>query len=133
MAIPRRNGPRFESWVERQIREATERGEFDNLPGAGQPIPGLTGRDDENWWVKGFLEREKIPMPLPTSLALRKEVADIGATVSDVRDEQVVRTIVTELNRRILDSHRRRVDGPPIVVKPVDVEQVVARWRTSRG
>ena len=132
MANPRRNGPRFESWVERQIREATERGEFDNLPGAGEPIPGLNGRDDENWWVKGFLEREKIPMPLPTSLALRKEVAEINETVADVRDEQVVRTIVTELNRRILDSHRRRVDGPPIVVRPVDVEQVVAQWRAGR-
>jgi len=118
--------------VERQIREATERGEFDNLPGAGQPIPGLNGRDDEDWWVKGFLEREKLSMPLPTSLALRKEVAEIGETVADVRDEQVVRTIITELNRRILDSHRRRVDGPPIVVKPVDVEQVVARWRAGR-
>ena len=54
----------YESWVERQIREAIERGEFDNLPGAGQPIPGLNGRDEENWWVKRFLEREKIPMPL---------------------------------------------------------------------
>jgi hypothetical protein len=27
----------YESWVERQIREATERGEFDNLPGAERP------------------------------------------------------------------------------------------------
>ena len=119
--------------MERQIREATERGEFDDLPGAGQPIPGLNGRDEENWWVKGFLEREKLSMPLPTSLALRKEVADIDKTVADVRDEPTVRRIATELNRRVLDSHRRRVDGPAIVVWPVDVEQVVATWRTSRG
>ena len=27
-----------ESWVDQQIREAQERGEFDNLPGTGQPI-----------------------------------------------------------------------------------------------
>ena len=122
----------YESWVERQIREATERGEFDNLPGAGQPIPGLTGQDEENWWVRRFLEREKISMPLPTSLALRKEVADLPETLADVRDEAAARQIVEDLNRRITDSHRRQVDGPPIVIKAVDVETVLADWRRNR-
>ena len=28
----------WESWVDEQIREAQERGEFDNLPGRGKPI-----------------------------------------------------------------------------------------------
>ena len=88
---------RYESWVERQIREAMERGEFDNLPGAGQPIPGLTGHDEENWWVKRFLEREKIPMPLPTSLALRKEIASLPETLADVTHEDAVRAIVADL------------------------------------
>lgn len=130
----RRGGEtRFESWVERQIREATERGEFDNLPGAGQPIPGLTGRDDEDWWVKGFLEREKISPPLPTSLAMRKEIQNLPETLADVTTEQAVREIVTDLNQRILDSHRRKVDGPPIILRPVDVEQAVADWRNKPG
>ena len=124
---------RYESWVERQIREAIERGEFDNLPGAGKPIPGLNGRDEENWWVKRFLEREKIPMPLPTSLALRKEIADLQQTLADVRTEKEVRAIVSDLNERIRDTHRRRVDGPPLVLRPVDVEDVVAEWRRNHG
>jgi hypothetical protein len=29
-------GVSFESWVEKQIREAADRGEFDNLPGASR-------------------------------------------------------------------------------------------------
>jgi hypothetical protein len=124
---------RYESWVERQVREAIERGEFDNLPGAGRPLPGINGREDENWWVKGLLEREQLPMPLPTSLALRREVADLPQTLADVPDEPTVRDIIEDLNRRIRDSHRRRVDGPPIVVKPVDVEQTVTDWRRSRS
>jgi hypothetical protein len=123
---------RYESWVERQVREAMERGEFDNLPGAGQPIPGLTGRDEENWWVKRFLEREQIPMPLPTSLALRKEVAELRQVLAEVEDEESVRQIVAELNERIRDSHRRRVDGPPLVIRLVDVEAVAAEWRRNR-
>ena len=35
------SGVGFGTWVERQIREATARGEFDNLPGAGKPIEDL--------------------------------------------------------------------------------------------
>ena len=124
---------RYESWVERQVREAIERGEFDNLPGAGRPLPSINGREDEDWWVKGLLEREQLPMPLPTSLALRREVADLPQTLTDVPDEPTVRDIIEDLNRRIRDSHRRRVDGPPIVVKPVDVEQTVTDWRRSRS
>ncbi len=43
-SAPRPNSRRrrayiVESSVERQIREAQERGEFDNLPGAGKPLP----------------------------------------------------------------------------------------------
>jgi Domain of unknown function (DUF1992) len=124
---------RYESWVERQIREATERGEFDNLPGAGRPIPGLNGRDDENWWVKGLLEREQLPMPLPTSLALRKQVAELPQELAELTDEESVRQIIADLNQRIRDSHRRRVDGPPVVVALVDMEATVAEWRRNRA
>ena len=122
----------YESWVERQIREATERGEFDNLPGAGKLLPGLNGRDDEDWWVKGFLEREKIPMPLPASLALRKEVTDLPQTLAGLRDEAEARRVVEDLNERIRDSHRRRIDGPALVLRPVDVDGAVAQWRGRR-
>jgi hypothetical protein len=122
----------YESWVERQIREATERGEFDNLPGQGKPIKGLNGREDENWWVKAYLEREQLPLPLPTSLALRKEVTELPDTLADVPDEQSVREIVSDHNHRIAASHRIRADGPPIVVRVVDVEATVAAWRRRR-
>jgi len=122
----------YESWVERQIREAIERGEFDDLPGRGKPIRGL-GRDDENWWVKAYLEREQLPLPMPTSLALRKEVMELADTLADVSDEGSVREIVKDLNHRIAESHRIRVDGPHIVVGLVNAERAVAEWRGRRS
>ena len=124
---------RYESWVERQIREAIERGEFDNLPGQGRPIKGLNGREDENWWVKAYLEREQLPLPLPTSLALRREVMALPETLADVADEESVREIVRDLNRRIAESHRIRVDGPAIVIGLVNVDRAVADWRAPRA
>ncbi len=123
----------YESWVDRQIREAIERGDFDNRPGQGRPLKGLNGRDDENWWVKAYLEREQLPLPLPTSLALRKEVMALSETLADITDEESVRQIVRDLNRRIAESHRIRVDGPPVVIGIVDVEQAVADWRQRRS
>jgi hypothetical protein len=121
------------SWVERQVSEAIERGEFDNLPGQGKPIKGLTGRDDENWWVKSYLKREQLPLPLPTSLALRKEVKELQETLADVSEEESVREIVKDLNHRIASSHRIRVDGPPIVIGLVNVERAVADWRRRKS
>lgn len=124
--------PRAESAVDRQIREATERGEFDNLPGTGKPIPGLGDRRDENAWVKSFLEREKVSMPLPESLQLRKDKAELPEVLADVGREPNAREIIEALNERIRESHRRRFDGPPIHLNLVDVEQALADWRSAR-
>lgn len=51
--------PRFESLPERLIREAIERGEFDHPAGEGQPIPGAGTRDDDLWWVRGWVRRNR--------------------------------------------------------------------------
>lgn len=46
--------------VEKLIEEARARGEFDNLPGAGKPIPDLDVAYDELWWVRKWMERENL-------------------------------------------------------------------------
>jgi hypothetical protein len=124
---------RYESWIDRQIREATERGEFDNLAGAGKPIQGLNGREDENWWIKAKFERENLEPVLPTAVALRREVAQLPETLRSEWNEPAVREIVDDLNSRIRDSWQRRVEGPTIFVRTVDVEAAVAAWRVSRS
>ena len=60
----------FTDWIDDQIRDAQERGEFDDLPGKGKPLQGLDGPQDELWWVKQWLAREGVSY-LPTPLALR--------------------------------------------------------------
>jgi hypothetical protein len=122
-----------ESWVDRQIREAQERGEFDNLPGAGKPIKGLDGRRDDDWWAKSLIEREQLPMPLPPSLALRKEVEDLPAALGKERTEAGARRLIEDLNDRILRDRRRLDSGPPIFVRTVDVDEALSRWRQLRA
>jgi len=121
-----------ESWIDAQIRKAEERGDFDDLPGSGKPIPGLGRRQDPNWWLKDYLKREKLEPPLPEPLALRKEIERLPETLATERSEQVVRQIVELLNSRIKDALRRQTEGPLIRIRAVDVEQTVADWRSRR-
>jgi hypothetical protein len=122
-----------ETWVDKQIREAQERGEFDNLPGAGKPIPGCGRPDDEFWWLKQYLAREKLTMALPTSLQIRKEAEDILNRVARERRESEVRRIVDELNDRIRREIRTPTAGPPLRLGPLDAEEIVVEWREQRG
>jgi hypothetical protein len=125
--------PGHETLVERRIRLAQERGEFDDLPGKGKPLP-LSGPDDENWWVRGYLRREGLSAEplLPTPLQLRREVERLPETVVDLRDEAAVRQVARELNGRIAEWLRAPV-GPAVPIGPVDVSVVVARWRIDRA
>lgn len=49
------------SWslAERLIEEAIAAGEFEDLPGAGKPLPGAGVTDDELWWVRAWLKRNR--------------------------------------------------------------------------
>jgi Domain of unknown function (DUF1992) len=125
--------PGPETLVERRIRLAQERGDFDDLPGKGKPLP-LEGPDDENWWVRGYLRREGLSAEplLPTPLQLRREVERLPQTVVDLRDEQAVRDTARALNRRIAEWLRAPV-GPAVPIGPVDVNAVVERWRVDRA
>src|SRR4051794_33097113 len=93
----------FRSVVDAQIRAAEERGAFDNLPGAGKPIPGLMEPDDPMWWIKGFVRREGVPADamLPPSLAMRREIEKLPETLRPMRSEKAVREYVEDLNHRI--------------------------------
>ncbi len=126
-------GMSSESWVDKQIREATERGEFDDLPGAGKPIPNLDKASDELWWIREKMRREGVETDalLPTPLRLRKEIDQLPDTVGKLASEQAVRDVVAKLNRRILDWIRTP-SGPPVIITPVDVDDVVAQWHESR-
>jgi hypothetical protein len=118
----------FQTWVERQLREAMERGEFDNLPGAGKPIPDLDKPHDELWWVKDKLRREHLSW-LPPTLALRKEAEDALAAALAARSERQVRRILAAINHKITEGNRKAASGPPLNLMPFDVDRVVGDWR----
>ncbi|WP_063053972.1 J-domain-containing protein [Nocardia arthritidis] len=122
----------FESWVDKQIREATERGEFDNLAGTGKPIPGAGTAYDEDWWLRGYLRREGVGSEalLPPSLLLRRDIEHLSEDVRDSTSERQVRAAVRELNKRIVDW-LRMPEGPFVPIAPVNADDIVRQWRES--
>jgi hypothetical protein len=126
----------FTSWIDHQIAEAEKRGVFDNLPGAGKPL-NLKPAGDGDYgqaWIRDYARREGVPAEefLPTPLKLRKETERLAETVEQMRSEEEVRSVVADLNRRIVEWRRVPL-GPPIFVRLVDSGEMVARWRRAQA
>lgn len=124
-------GMSWESWIDAQIRVAQEQGAFDNLPGAGKPLPDRGQANDPLWWVKQLAEREQLSL-LPPSLELLRKVEKELATIEKLPDEAAVRRRIAALNVEIARLNATAVEGPPTRLGKLDVDQVVAKWRRTR-
>lgn len=120
----------WRSLAEQRIAEAQAQGKFDNLPGFGQPIPGIDQPHDELWWVKQKLEREKLSV-LPPALQLQLDRERTLAKIAELRSEAQVRQEVTALNERIRKLSLGASWGPSVNVTPLDVKEVLATWRAG--
>ncbi|MEW2806696.1 DUF1992 domain-containing protein [Streptomyces massasporeus] len=126
-------GVDFESWVDKQIRDAETRGEFERLPGAGEPLPPeIESTYDELWWIKRKMAREGFSV-LPPALALRKEAEDALEAALAAPSERIVRKIIGEINDKVREMMFKPPPGPPLGKKPYDVEDVVRQWRERRA
>ena len=122
----------WQSWIDKQIYDAQQRGEFDNLAGKGKPLADIDEPLDELWWVKRKLKEEGVSF-LPPALAIRREVELTREAIAVADSEDKVRELVTTVNERIREVNRTVISGPPTTVMPMNVEDVVARWRAARS
>jgi hypothetical protein len=126
-------GMSFRSWIDQQIEEAAERGLFDDLPGAGRPLP-KRDEDAAQAWLREYMRREGLSTQevLPVPLKLRKEREVLAKRVPQLASEQDVLDAVAELNGRIIEWRRLPLDSP-IFVPLVDEEQMTALWRETHS
>jgi hypothetical protein len=121
-----------QTWVDLQIRAAIERGEFDDLPGAGKPIEGLGEEHDPDWWLKKLIEREKVVV-LPPSIQLRKDDAALDDLLDRQPTEHAAREVIEDFNARVLRARYQIPVGPPLITQPRDVEETLTQWRERRA
>jgi hypothetical protein len=99
-------------YVEITIQQAIRRGDFDNLPGAGKPIEGLTTTHDPDWWIRRKIEREKITGLGPPALTLRTENTELDARIDATGTEEGVRALLEDFNKRVITARRQLQGGP---------------------
>jgi hypothetical protein len=80
---PRRSLRQWESAVDKQIREAQERGEFDNLPGQGRPLPKEPWEGD---WALAYHVLRQAGETLPW-ITLSREVDAAEARVQRLLED----------------------------------------------
>lgn len=121
------------AYVETAIQQAIRRGEFDDLPGAGRPIPDLGSSHDPDWWIRRKIQTEQLSGLGPPALRLRVEDAELEARLDDLSREDDVREAVDDFNRRVVEARRQLLGGPPVVTPTRDVEHELAAWAARRS
>ncbi|WP_432543082.1 DnaJ family domain-containing protein [Kineococcus sp. SYSU DK002] len=124
----------FEDRVERLVREARERGDFDDLPGAGAPLRGLDREFSAEQWAADKARREGFDVAgmLPPALALRREREALARDVHELTSETVVREVVEGFNDRVRELYRRPAEGPFVAVALLDADALVGEWVQRR-
>lgn len=118
--------------VEVSIEQAIRRGDFDNLPGSGKPIPGLGATTDPDWWIRRKIERERLTGLGPPALTLRTEYASLSARLDELRTEGEVREYLEDFNHRVREARRQLLGGPPVVTPTVEADDWLRDWRERR-
>jgi hypothetical protein len=113
---------RYRDLVEDQLRDAMERGEFDDLPGKGQRLH--LGEDSPNWWARRKMEELKRQDRL-TDLVRQLESDRDG--IWSLPDEGAVREATAALNRRVEAFNQQVREEEKLL--PLDPEGTIVTWR----
>jgi DnaJ-like protein len=127
-------GMTFETWVEQQIRRASDEGAFDGLSLTGKPLPRRDREKSSYEWALEWARREEddVAAMLPTGLALRKEREQLPGLIARQTSEVAVRALVQAHNERVDQYYRRPVEGVWVPVGMADLDQELAAWRANR-
>jgi hypothetical protein len=128
-------GVSFETWVDRQIAQAQERGDFTALPGAGRPLKNLDREETAYDWALAKARREGVDTGamLPPGLRLRRERDDLPERVAGLATEAEVRAVAEDYNARVEAFWRLPAESRWAAVPGLaDVEALVEGWRRDR-
>lgn len=116
----------FESIADRRIRAARKAGLFDDLPGAGKPIPDLGRERPPGWWAARVVRQERSKMKAED---LDRELRAAMPHLWRLDTEGAVGAQVDELNERI-DEYNRSTTWERRT--RLDRRAVLAQWQLLR-
>ncbi|MFP5372156.1 MAG: DUF1992 domain-containing protein [Actinomycetes bacterium] len=128
-------GMSFQTWVDSQISASIERGDFEHLSGAGEPIRDLDRELNAYDWALAKARREGVDTAamLPPGLALRRERDELPDRAALLHSEAAVRALAEDYNVRVEAFWRRPQESRWSPLPGLaDVESLVAWWRENR-
>ena len=96
--------------MEQAIRDAIARGEFENLPGAGKPLPDADKPYDPDWWARRYVDQartqdaaDELRRTIRAELPRLRTIEDRKAAVARV---EVLNRMVGEINSVLPEGER---------------------------
>ena len=127
-------GMSFETWVDSQISRSIARGDFEDLAGAGKPLPRSALDETGYEWVVAKARKENLDLlgMLPPGIALRRERDDLPRRAEALPSEAAVRALAEDYNDRVRAFWRRPQESRWSPVPGLcDVEALVAAVPTK--
>lgn len=122
----------FEIIAEERIREAIEKGEFANLPGAGKPLR----LEDDSMVPEDLRIAYKILKNagcIPPELELRKEILTLRDLLRTAEDENAKRGAVRELNAKLLKLNVLRKRTVNLDDFPEYRDRILRKWSDRKA
>jgi hypothetical protein len=116
----------FQRIIEQRIKEAQERGEFDELPGQGQPLK----IEDDSHIPEDLRLAYKILKNadcLPPELELRKEIRQMEDMLEGIPDEKEKYRMIKKINFKIMQLNMPRKKSPLLEETEIYYEKVIEK------
>ncbi len=114
----------YQKIVEKKIKEAVEKGEFDNLPGKGKPL----NLEDEGRLPEDLRIAYKILKNancLPPELELRKEIRQMEDILAHIPDEKERYRQIKRINLKIMQMNMMGHKSPLLEEDQIYYEKII--------
>ena len=116
--------PGYEKIVEQRIKEAMEKGEFENLPGRGKPIP----LEDDSHVPEDLRLAYKLLKNadcLPPELLEKKEILQMEDMLAAIPDEKERYKLIKKINFKIMKLNVMGRTSPLLEEKQIYYKKLV--------
>ena len=116
----------YQKIVEKKIKEAEERGEFDNLPGKGKPLI----LDDDSMIPEDLRLSHKILKNadcLPPEIELKKEIRQMEDMLENIPDEKERYRQIKKINYKVMQLNMMGRKSPLLEDSQIYYSKIIDR------
>ena len=122
----------FRKIIEQRIREAQENGEFDNLPGQGEPLDF----EDEGHVPEDLRLAYKILKNadcLPPELELKKEIRQMEDLLESIPDEKEKYRLIKKINYKVMKLNIMGHKSPLLEERQIYYKKLIDKFGQKEG